>query len=102
MHSIFEEEGFADILCDPRRVLNGDEACFYLDPAFDKVITRRGERNFYKVDQGPAKKNITVMFTCSADGTMLPPMVIVPYKKIPTKITQSVPAEWGLGKTDSG
>lgn len=99
---ILREEEVADILSDPRRILNGDEACFYLDPTIDKVIARRGERNVYKIDQGPAKKNITVMFTCSAEGVMFPPMVLLPYKKIPLEVTKSVPADWGLGKTDSG
>ncbi|XP_058817166.1 uncharacterized protein LOC131680472 [Topomyia yanbarensis] len=99
---ILHEEKVADILSDPRRILNGDEACFYLDPMINKVIARRGERNVYKVDQGPAKKNITVMFTCSADGVMFPPMIVLPYKKIPMEVTKSVPAEWGLGKTDNG
>ncbi|XP_053696273.1 uncharacterized protein LOC128743676 [Sabethes cyaneus] len=99
---ILHEEEINDILSDPRRILNGDEACFYLDPSIDKVLARRGERNVYKIDHGPAKKNITVMFTCSADGVMFPPMVVLPYKKIPLEVTKSVPAEWGLGKTDSG
>ncbi|XP_058840810.1 uncharacterized protein LOC131696276 [Topomyia yanbarensis] len=90
---ILREEKVADILSDPRRILNGDEACFYLDPMINKVIARRGERNVYKVDQGPAKKNITVMFTCSADDVMFPPMIVLPYKKIPMEVTKSVPAE---------
>lgn len=99
---LLREDELEDILSDPKRMLNGDETSFYLDPTVDKVIAMRGERNVYKVDQGQAKKNITVMFTCSADGKIFPPMVVLPYKKIPLDVTQSVPSEWGVGKTDSG
>ncbi|XP_058834878.1 uncharacterized protein LOC131692052 [Topomyia yanbarensis] len=99
---ILHEEEIADILTDPRRILNGDEACFYLHPTIDKVIARRCKRNVHKIEQGSAKENITVMLTCSADDLMFPPMVVLPYKKIPMKVTKEVPAEWGLSKTDSG
>ncbi|XP_058450305.1 LOW QUALITY PROTEIN: tigger transposable element-derived protein 6-like [Malaya genurostris] len=99
--TVLEEEGLSEVLMSAGSVLNGDESSFYLDPSIDKVISRRGEKN-YIVDQGPTKKNITVMFTCAADGKMFPPMVVLPYKKIPTDITRSVPADWGLAKTDSG
>lgn len=99
---ILAEEGVDHLLNEPSRLLNGDEACFWLDPTADRVIAKRGERNVYKVDQGPSKKNITTMFTCAADGTMYPPCVVLPYKKIPMQVIQSVPSDWGLGKTDSG
>lgn len=102
VQGILLEEGLVQILQNAKCVLNGDESSFYLDPTVDKVIACRGENNVYKVDQGPAKKNITVMFTCSAEGKMYPPMVVFPYQKIPCEVTRSVPANWGIAKTDSG
>ncbi|XP_055641201.1 uncharacterized protein LOC129778360 [Toxorhynchites rutilus septentrionalis] len=102
VYGIAQEEDFVAILRKAKCVLNGDESSFYLDPATDKVCAMRGEKNMYRVEQGPAKKSITVMFTSSAAGKMYPPMVVLPYKKIPMEVIRSIPAEWGIGKTDSG
>ncbi|XP_055537200.1 uncharacterized protein LOC129725409 [Wyeomyia smithii] len=64
------EDSIDHLLRKAKCVLNGDESSFYLDPSADKVIALRGEKNVYRVDQVPAKKNIIVMFTCSAAGML--------------------------------
>ncbi|KAJ8949460.1 hypothetical protein NQ318_007561 [Aromia moschata] len=86
-----KEKQYFDILKDPTRVFDGDETCFLLCPKEDKVIAPRGAKNVYQVDQGVAKANLTVMFTFSASGAITPPMVIYPYKRLPTNIVNSVP-----------
>lgn len=48
------------------------------------------------------KEQLTVMATFSADGKYLPPMIIFPYKRVPQAIAESVPENWGLGRSDSG
>lgn len=93
-----ESKNYFEILSNPSRVFNGDETCFQLCPNTGKVIAPKGSQNVYEVEQGPSKTNITVMFTFSAAGVVTPPMVIYAYKRLPPKIAESVPAEWGIGK----
>lgn len=75
---------------------NRDETAFQLCPKEDKVIAVKGSRNVYQINQGTAKANITVMFTFSASGETTHPMVIYPYKRIPSHIAVTVPGEWGI------
>lgn len=58
--------------------------------------------NFYEIAKNSEKENITVLCTYSAGGNVLPPMIIYPYKRIPNYIYQSVPGNWGIGRSDSG
>lgn len=97
-----KEKGYFSILDDPRRVYNGDETCFLLNPKEGKVLASKGCRNVYEVDKGAAKANLTVMFTFSAAGDVTPPMIIYPYKRLPQSIADSVPKTWGIGLSDNG
>lgn len=102
IENYLKEKNYFDILNDPTRVYNGDETCFLLCPKEDKVVAPRGSKNVYQVDQGLAKANLTVMFTFAASGAVTPPMIIYPYKRLPTNIVNSVPGEWGIGISDNG
>lgn len=102
IETYLKEKKYFDILEDPTRIYNGDETCFLLCPKEEKVIAPRGSKNVYQVDQGLAKANLTVMFTFAASGAVTPPMIIYPYKRLPTNIVNSVPGDWGLGISDNG
>jgi hypothetical protein len=41
----------------------------------------------YEVDRGQAKSTLTVLFTFSASGTITAPMIIYPYKRLPSEIS---------------
>ncbi|KAJ8958358.1 hypothetical protein NQ314_006419 [Rhamnusium bicolor] len=41
------------------------------------------------------------MFTFSASGEICAPMIVYPYKRIPEKIIQSVPPQWGIARSDN-
>lgn len=56
----------------------------------------------YEIAKGNEKENLTVMFTFNAVGNMCPPMVIYNYKRIPQHILDSVPPNWGVGRSDTG
>lgn len=72
-------------------IFNGDETCFYLCPKNKKVLAPKGTKNVYEVEHHP-KTNLTVMFSfCANDDTTLP-MVIYPYKRIPSDVVKSVPS----------
>jgi hypothetical protein len=95
-------EDIFPILDDPTRVFNSDETNFQLCPKTKKVIAPRGTRNVYEVDRGQAKSTLTVLFTFAASGTITAPMIIYPYKRLPSEISMSVPKSWGIGISWNG
>lgn len=97
-----EEEGILDILNDGKRILNCDETGLQLCPKSGKVLGPRKMSSFYEVAKSSEKENITVLCTYSADGKSLTPMIIYPYKRVPTHIAQSVPDNWAIGRSVSG
>lgn len=98
----FQQEGLENILEYPHRIFNGNEAGFKLSPKSGKVLgpTKVSEDFYERVSCD--KEQITVMATFSADGKVVPPMLIFPFKKMPKIIVESVPENWGLGRSDSG
>ncbi|XP_058446251.1 uncharacterized protein LOC131427254 [Malaya genurostris] len=96
------ENDLSDALKDPARILNGDETGFALNSLSKKVLATKGSRNVSAVDTANGKQNITVLFSFAADGTIIPPDVILPYKRLSREIVSSFPPEWGLGTSDSG
>lgn len=102
VEKLLAEEGNLDILKDPTRVFNGDETNFLLWPKNTKVLAEKGAKNVYEVDGGAAKSALTVMFSFSASGSCVPPMIIYPYVRIPDEIMRGVPLGWGVGSSESG
>lgn len=88
-----------DILSDSRRILNCDKE---LCPKTGKLLGLKKMNSFYHIAQNKEKENITVLCTYSDDGSILPSMIIYPYKKIPNYIYQSVSGYWGIGRSDNG
>lgn len=80
-----------DILKNPGSIFNGDETNFQLCPNNSKVLAPLGSKNVYETDKGKAKSAITAMFTFSASGKVVPPMLIYPYQRLPSAIVNSVP-----------
>lgn len=89
-------------MADPRRVFNGDETGFLLDPNSNSVIAMRGDKNVYQVKLSDSKKMITVLYTFCADGFACPPCVVLPYKRIPCQVARSFSDEWGVAKSERG
>lgn len=50
-HDYLEENYLLNILSDPRRILNADEASFQLCPKSGRVIGPRGWKDVYKITQ---------------------------------------------------
>ena len=98
----FKENNLQDILRDPTRIFNGDESGFMLCPKSGNVLgPTKSKEDFYQ-RVSAEKEQITVMATFSADGKIVPLMLIFPYKKMPKAIVESIPENWALGRSDSG
>ena len=97
-----EGSAFADIMAEPRRVLNTDETSFSLCPKSGKVLGPRGWRNVYDLKCGNEKDTLTVLATFSADGKVLPGMIVYPYQRPPREVVASVPQPWAIGLSDGG
>lgn len=102
VEELLEEENVMHVLSEPSRVFNGDETNFMLWPKQGKVLAKKGSKNVYEVDCGLAKSTLTVMFTFSADGGIVPPMVVYPYIRLPREIAFSVPDGWSIGTSETG
>ena len=82
-----------DILLDPRRIFNSNETGIELNPEKSKVLTRKGAKNVFQVEDAAAKVTVTALYTVSSDGKMVPPLLVF-------KPTDS--AEYGIGTNISG
>uniref|UniRef100_A0A1Y1LYQ2 HTH CENPB-type domain-containing protein n=1 Tax=Photinus pyralis TaxID=7054 RepID=A0A1Y1LYQ2_PHOPY len=100
--TFLQTENYMNILDDPSRIFNGDEAGFCLCPKNGKVLGPTENKEDFYVRVSSEKEQITVMATFSADGKYVPPMLIFPYKRVPHIIAESVPENWALGRSDSG
>ena len=59
-------------------------------------------KDFYTIAPGKEKESITILVNFSASGKKVPPMVVFPYQRIPRDIAESVPADYFIGRSDSG
>ena len=48
----------------------------------------------YELDRGVARASITTVFAFSASGMMCTQLLIYPFKRITSEITQIVPDDW--------
>ncbi|GAB0091669.1 uncharacterized protein DMENIID0001_065250 [Sergentomyia squamirostris] len=86
----------------PNRVFNTDESGFFLSPKGDKVIVRLGERVVAQVATGGEKTSVTVLFTISAAGDLVPPMVVHKIENFTEILAASNVKGWNMGKSDTG
>lgn len=73
-----------DVITDPSRIFHADESGFSLCPKTGKVLGLRGYNNLHEVKKGNGKNNLIVLV------------------KPPKAISDSMPPDWFLGKSDSG
>ncbi|KAJ8946287.1 hypothetical protein NQ314_008912 [Rhamnusium bicolor] len=101
VETYLKDNKYLDIVSDPSRVFNTDETAFFLNPKGGKVLARRGEKAVYS-RSGDEKECLTTLITGNAAGDLTPPMIVFSYERIPSYISNSVPREWGIGKSENG
>ncbi|KAJ8965660.1 hypothetical protein NQ314_003977 [Rhamnusium bicolor] len=94
--------GYFELTSEPNRVFNWDETAFFLSPKGDKVLVRRGDKTVYSFINNDEKECLTTLITCSASGQLPPPMIIYSYKRVPKLVTEKVPKNWGIGRSENG
>jgi hypothetical protein len=86
---VLEDEKALDLLSDPTRIFNADKTIFQFLSKAGNVLAYKGNKNMYEDGRGLAKASIRTLLAFSVSGIMHPPMLIYPYKRIPSEITQS-------------
>lgn len=100
--SYLEHNNLMTAALDPRRMFNGDETSFFLHPLTKAVLALRGSRNVYEVEHADSHKNITVMFSFGANGSVVPPGVVLPMQRLSAEVLRNFPGDWGIGKSPKG
>lgn len=102
VRELLVEENAADALDDPERVGNADETAFRLCPSKSYVLAEKGCKDIYEIQPADPKFAITAMFGFTAAGKSFSPMLIFPYQRIPIEISNSIPKNWGIGRSENG
>ncbi|XP_021345515.1 uncharacterized protein LOC110445301 [Mizuhopecten yessoensis] len=97
---ITDIEKCPEILQDPSRIFNADEAGFPLNPKSDKVLAATRSKDVYTIS-GSDKTSITILACANASGHLLPPMHVFPGERSFNPLHDAVPNSI-LGRTKSG
>lgn len=99
-----ETENMLEMMADPSRIYNADETGMRTCMKSGLVLgpAKKNFQNLYEIAGGNEKESITVLCNYSADGSIAPPMIVFPYKRIPKELAHSVPKEWAVGRSESG
>ncbi|CAG4952208.1 unnamed protein product [Colias eurytheme] len=66
-----------------------------------KVLGPKSYRNLYH-KAGNEKDNLTVLVKFNASGEICPLLIVFPYIRPPKSVTDSMPKDWNLGRSESG
>ncbi|XP_058827314.1 uncharacterized protein LOC131687258 [Topomyia yanbarensis] len=103
VRSYIRDENLEYLLKCSDRIFNLDETAFELVVRKRKCLSTKDTKHLYSVWGNNDKESYTALFTASASGKLLPPLLLFPYKsRLPGEVIRSAQADWGIGKTDSG
>lgn len=102
VEQFFVDHDLGAVLNCPDRIFNCDETAFYLNPKDKYILARKGAKQIYSRIFNDEKECLTVLVGASADGKLLPPLTLFPYKRMPQNIAAKMPKNWAIGRTDSG
>lgn len=102
MYEHIQEVNAANILDSTERIFNLDETGVLLCPKTGVILAPKNYRAMYTVASGQEKQCITVLCNFSASGEIVTPFIVYPLQRISKEVAQSVPDEWGIGRSESG
>lgn len=73
---------------------------FFLAPKGELIIGPRGY-HVYNESLNSDKENIT-LFAVNAAGQFAPSLTLYKYERLPPRIAEEAPPNWGIGKTENG
>lgn len=73
-----------------------------LNPVPSSVLAPKGEKNVYKIVNNNEKKNLTVLVTANAEGTLAPTLILFSGKTLPNNCAQFAPDDIVFGVSDNG
>lgn len=103
-HDFLVEINALDILEDPSWQFNIDETGFSLSPKQGKVLGEKGAKNVFEESSVHHKANITVLGNVCADGSVPPPLITYPRKRINFNTADKFPSgyDFTVGKSEKG
>lgn len=101
IYEYFEQNGLLEILKDPSRVCNCDEAGFLVNPMGNLVVAEKSSRDVHKVLKSE-KEQITALYGFSADGFSYDPYIVYPGKRLSTDVKSNIPPGINYTMTESG
>ncbi|KAF2886793.1 hypothetical protein ILUMI_19380, partial [Ignelater luminosus] len=91
IRSYIDSKDLSNIFDDSRRIYNADETAFFLAPKGIKCLMRKGDKTAYNFISNNDKECLTCLITANVAGTILPPMVMFSYERIPSQIASLMP-----------
>lgn len=95
------EKDLFDILNDPSRVLNMDEAGFVHSPSASTVYVNKAQTSVYQVTKN-AKEQTTVLWAFFANGEVVKPHIVFAGKRLTADMKTNSPENVTIGLTDTG
>jgi hypothetical protein len=51
-----KDNNLEEVMNDPSRIFNGDETGFQICPSTGRVLSEKGAKNVYSIDEGSSRK----------------------------------------------
>lgn len=102
LRQFLEDANSTDLMNNPDRIFNLDETGVQMCPKAGLILGPKNYRATYDIASGKEKECLTVLCNFSASGEIVPPFIVYPLKRISKEIVNSVPDDWGIGRSDSG
>ena len=96
------ESELSAALNDPKRNFNMDETGASISPVSGRVLALKGSRPVGQQAIGNEKSNITILAVICATGEWLPPLFLLPYKRIPNSVIEATPDWVIIGTSPKG
>lgn len=86
------------------RVYNCDESSFFCVQNQTKSLLEEEleSKSVYKIVNADEKEGLTTLFMVNAAGSMVPPMIMYCYKRVPYSISSEFPKSWHIDLSEKG